>query len=389
MATTRSELKDYLNTAKELAVLVSENVDQINELRRIPRHVSDAIAKEGFFRLLMPRELGGAELEHPYFLKIVHIFGVIDGSTAWCINQNNVFATNSTRMTAEAVEKIYVDPLAVVTNGPPSSSTRALITEEGYSLTGHWNFSSGSRHGTWIAALSPIGEETGSKDPTQSREGMRVLLLQQEQAEMIDTWQVNGLRGTGSFSFKIDNLSIPNEMTYDPNGKPKYCNPLYSIPTTLLFSSGFATVALGCARAALDAAIELSSTKRPGFSKNHLYQDITTQRNIGNAEAIWGSAKAYLKECTDQVWSAVNTEGSLTTEQRIRLRLASTYGIRKAVEVTGMAYTLCGSTSIFEFSPIQRRFQDVNVISQQIQGRLTHYDSAGQFFLGMEPEGIF
>jgi alkylation response protein AidB-like acyl-CoA dehydrogenase len=119
-------------------------------------------------------------------------------------------------------------------------------------------------------------------------------------------------------------------------------------------------------------------------------QDLsTTQRTVGEAEAIWGSAKAYLRETASAMWEGACQNRSLTYEERIRLRLASTYGIRKAGEVVDIAYTLCGSDAIFATSPVQRRFRDVHTITQQIQGRLSHYDTAGQFFLGLEPEGIF
>ena len=75
----------------------------------------------------------------------------------------------------------------------------------------------------------------------------------------------------------------------------------------------------------------------------------------------------------------------LTMSQRVHMRLASTHANRKATDVVDIAYTLCGSSAIFESNPVQRRFQDVHVINQQVQGRLSHYDTAGRFFMGMDP----
>ena len=73
---------------------------------------------------------------------------------------------------------------------------------------------------------------------------------------------------------------------------------------------------------------------------------------------------------------------------RIGLRLASTWAIRKAAEAVGIAYSVCGATSIFENHPIQRKFQDAHAITQQLQGRFEHYETAGQFYLGLEPQGL-
>ena len=111
-----------------------------------------------------------------------------------------------------------------------------------------------------------------------------------------------------------------------------------------------------------------------------------TQREIGQAEALWRSANSYLRDSTEAVWESAVRDRVIPVERRINLRLSSTHAIREAVKVTDIAYSLSGATAIFETSPIQRRMQDVRVISQQIQGRMSHYDTAGQYFLGIDPQ---
>ncbi len=123
---------------------------------------------------------------------------------------------------------------------------------------------------------------------------------------------------------------------------------------------------------------------------DHALRDMSaTQRMVGEAEAIWGAAKAYLREAAADVWEEASRHRDLTDEARIRLRLAGTHGIRCASQVVDIAYALGGAGSIFADNPVQRRFRDVHTITQQIQGRLSHYDTAGQFFLGLEPNGLF
>lgn len=387
----------YIEKARELAALVAANTGRINEERKIPTDVSDEIADAGFFRLLMPRNLGGAQLDHPDFLRIVQIFAEADGSVGWSMNQNNVFATNSTRMNDKTREEIYGNPRAVITNGPPMSRSRAVEVDGGFSLSGRWNFSSGSDHATWIAALTPIVSADGSGASAGGavpREEMRILLIPKAEVDMVNNWQVNGLRGTASWGFEADELFIPKHRTYDPSAAPREDGPVYQIPTSLLFASGFATVALGAARAGLDAAKELANRKVPGnmSAETPLLRDwSTTQRQVGEAEAIWHSARAFLRESAGAVWQSVAAGEPLTMSQRIHMRLASTHANRKAADVVDIAYTLCGSSAIFESNPVQRRFQDVHVINQQVQGRLTHYDTAGRYFMGMEPgtDGLF
>ena len=389
MSTTQRDLCYYLDTARELADWIEANTDRIDRERQLPPEIADAMADQGFFRLLLPGSLGGAELAHPDFLKIVEIFAEADASAAWCVNQNNVFATNATRMPQQTAKALYSDPRLVITNGPPTVASKAVPTEGGYRLSGRWNFSSGIPHATWVAALTPVGHHDEPQRPLSDRSTSRVFLVPKDDVCLIDTWDVVGLRGTGSFSFEIDDLFVPETHSYDPTSKPWDNGPLYCVPTMLFFAAGFATVALGAARSALNAAIELAKTKVEMLEDYTLRDLSTTQRTVGEAEAIWGAAKAYLHQTTTAVWESAYKNRSLTYDERIRLRLAGTHGIRCAGKVVDIAYTLGGSGAIFASNPVQRRFRDVHTITQQIQGRLSHYDTAGQFFLGLEPEGIF
>ena len=384
MTTTQTDVKHLLETAHDLADLVRTATDRIEAERRIPPDVSNEIADGGFFRLLLPRSLCGAEMEHPDFLKIVRIFAEADASVAWCINQNNVFSTNAVRVPEETAVEIWTVQRNVVTNGPPVPGSRADVVDGGYRLSGRWNFSSGIPHATWVAALAPV-YHPGHDEPSETR----TLLLPKKQVKMVDIWQVGGLRGTGSLSFAADDVFVPAGHSYPANAKSHEPGPIYVLPTTMMFCSGFATVALGTARAGLDAAINLSKSKTQHFQQAKMSDLSTTQRMVGQAEAIWNAARAYLNEASLAMWAGAKANHSLTMEERINVRLSSTHAIRQAAEVVDIAYALCGSSAIFATNPIQRRFQDVHTITQQVQGRLTHYDTAGQYFLGLEPGGIF
>jgi len=389
MAIIQHNLEYYFETAHELAAKVAIMADQIDEERRLPPELAAEVADKGFFRLLLPKSLGGAQLDHPDFLKIVEIFAAVDGSMGWCINQNNVHATNGLRMTPETAQEIYGNYRAVVTNGPPTSSVKAVPCEGGYRLSGRWDFSSGFTHATWIAALAPIVPEGHERGVMFNREGAIILLMPKEDVTFVDFWPVHGLRGTASFSFEVDDIFVPESRTYDPTSAPREDGPVYGIPTTLLFASGFSTTALGIAKASLGTAMELAEVKIPGRATRLLQDEPTTQRIIGEAEAVWHSAKAFLREAHASVWESVQSKEPLTTEQRVKLRLACTFGIRKAKEVVETAYELCGSNAILETNRIQRQFQDISVASQHIQGRATHFETAGQFFMGMDPQGNF
>ena len=389
MVFPQHDLNYYFDTAHELAEKVGANADQIDIDRQIPTELTNELADKGFFRLLLPKSLGGAQLAHSDFLKILEIFAAEDGSTGWCINQNNVFSTNSLRMPQGIAEEIYAEARAVVTNGPPDSSARAVPCDGGYKLSGRWNFSSGITHASWIAALAPVLPADQEPSAVFVRESGRVMLIPKNDVKFVDFWPVHGLRGTASFSFEVEDLFIPEERTYSPTNQPREDGPVYGIPITLLFASGFSTVALGIAQASLGTAMDLAEIKIPGRASRLLQDEPTTQRIIGEAQAIWHSAKAFLREAHASVWESAAANKPLTVEQRIKLRLAATFGIRKSKEIVEIAYELCGSNAILDTNPIQRQFQDIHVVSQHIQGRATHFETAGQFFMGLDPQGNF
>jgi alkylation response protein AidB-like acyl-CoA dehydrogenase len=388
MASAQNNSGSYLTAARELAPRIATAVDEIDRERELPDELFAELADKGFFRLLVPRSLGGGEIDYLEHLSIVQTFAEVDGSTAWCINQNNVFATVSAKMPEPLAREIWGAPRAVVANGPPTNAF-AIPVSGGYRLTGRWNFSSGCRHATWMAAVAPVKHPSHDTEPSRDKGEDRMLIMPKEQVNLVDVWQVNGLRGTGTFSFEVKDVFVPGERTFNPSDSPREEGPLYVMPMLLLFASGFACAALGVARSALNAAIELAGGKRPRLDRNLLRDKSVVQREIGKAEAIWGSARAFLLETAAAAWESACQVHALTLEERIRLRLASTHAIRMAAAVVDIAYEVCGSDSIFEHKLIQRRFQDAHVITQQIQGRMAHYETAGQFFLGLEPEGMF
>ena len=389
MATDESGFEHYLAVARQMADRVADVADDIDRERCLPEHLAADLAGQGLFRLLVPRSLGGAGLEFPDFLDIVETFAKSDASTAWCINQNNVFATNSVRLPEGTARQIWSDPLAVVSNGPPTASTNANPAPGGYRVTGMWHFSSGIRHATWVAALAPTAGQAKEERPAVDYERGIVLLIPKDQVEIVDRWQVNGLRGTGSFSFRAADLFVPTERSYRVDDLPRHDGALYLIPTVLMFAAGFARVALGVARAALDSAIDIARTKTPVMRTSPLLHSSTTQRRIGQAEAQLASSRAFLREAVSAVWEGAQDRGCLSADERIRLRLAATHAIRAGAQVVALTYDVAGSDGIFEFNPIQRRLQDSQVITQQIQGRMTHYDTAGAFFLGLEQGSLF
>ncbi len=357
---------------ESIVARIAEASDEIERQRRIPVDIAGDMIDEGLFRLLVPRSLGGGEVDYLDYLRMVRAIAAADGSTGWCFNQNNILGTMASLMPRALAEEVWTDPRAVLCNGPPQFA-QVEVVEGGYSLTGRWNFSSGSPQANWAVAISRVADAN-----------TMTFIIPKEQVTFFDSWQVNGLRGTGSFSFETRDLFVPAHRSYVESRGPNEPGPLYLIPRGLFFGSGFGNVALGVARSALDLAKEAALRKTPQ-EQTLLRDQPAVQGDIGRAEALWGAAAAFLNEKAATLWRSAVEDNVVSMENRVNLRLASTHAIRQASEVVDIAYGVFGATAIFETSPIQRKFQDAHAITQQIQGRLEHYQTVGQFYLGLEP----
>lgn len=387
MATTDTSLRSPLQIARELAPLIRLYADQIEETRELPRPLFEALADAGLFRLLIPRSLGGSELDLPTYIQVIGELAKADASTAWCINQGGVFATHSARMPREVASLIWVEtPRSVVANSPVPDGT-AIAAKGGYRVTARQGFSTGSRHAAWLAANARILEDGRPRLLADGQPETRYLFIPAAEAEILDTWHVRGMRGTGTHHFAVNAVFVPEERTFlASTAALREPGPLYVFPRTLLFGSGDAATALSVAHGSLEAFVELAGGKKPFRTPGLLSDQALVHFDIGRAEAQFRSGRALLTESVRDAWDTACATGAITLDQRVAIRLAITHAIRLAVEVVDTVYNAAGASAVFQSSPLQRYFQDIHVISQHIQSRRTNYELVGRFRLGVATE---
>jgi alkylation response protein AidB-like acyl-CoA dehydrogenase len=269
----------------------------------------------------------------------------------------------------------------------PAGNGRSIATDGGYQLSGQWAFASGCRHATWLNGTAPVFESDGSpRRIAGGGQASQASLFPVGQAEIWDTWHVSGLRGTGSDTFVVEDLFVPEAHTVRWNAESRHePGPLYRFTTTHAFSTGFASVAMGIARGALDAFFELAQEKTPRGHQSVLRDNPVVQDRVARAEAQLRSARAFLHQTLTELWETATRGEAFTLEQRALIRLATTSGIQQAAQVVDAVYRLAGATAVFEANPFERRFRDVHAVSQQIQGSEAHFQPVGRVFLGADP----
>ena len=373
-----------LEAARKLGPLIRASAPETDAQRELPRPLFEAMADAGLFQLALPRALGCPEMDLPSYIQVIEEIGKGDASTGWVTNQVAIFATYAARMPREAARAIWIDPPRSVVANTPLASAQAIVVPGGYRVTGRQGFSTGCRHASWLAAHATVSE-AGRPRPDEGQPETRYCFVPRAQAELLDTWQVRGMRGTGTHHFAVNDVFVPEERSVKSVTAPLVeTGPLYRIPRTLVFASGDAAVALGTARCCLATFMELATTKTPRAMEALLRDQEMVQNEVGHAEALLRSGRAFLTEAVGQLWAGLTTVGAITLEHRATLRLATTHAIRLAVQIVDKVYNLAGATAVYESNPIQRYFQDVHVMSQHLQARLAHYELVGRHWLGLK-----
>ncbi len=380
---------DYVERAQKLAPQIESCADQAEAERRLPEPLLAALFDAGLFRLLLPRSLNGVEIDPVTFVRVIEEVAKADASTAWCLCQSAGCSMVAAYLEPHVAREIFAtNPRALLAWGP-GPDARAVAVEGGYRVTGTWSFASGCRHATWLGGYCPIYEPDGS--PRRLANGThvgRTMLFPVESAKIVDVWNVGGLKATGSDAFVTSDLFVPAERSAarDDPAERLHPGPLYCFPIGCLYASGFAAVALGIARRMLDAFVELATDKTPRGFKRPLRDNAVIQSQVAQAEARLRSARLLLVESLGEIWRAVEPSGILTLEQRVLIRLTSTYAIHQAKEVADMTHHAAGATSIFTAGAFDRRFRDIHAVTQQVQGRQAHFETVGQFLLGLQPD---
>ena len=381
---------DPIARARELGPAIEAAADEIERTQRIPETLLSLLHSARICRMLLPRSVDGDEVEPWIYLRAIEEVSRHDGSVGW-----NMFVANSSALIApflepEAMREIFADPRAIVAWGPPNE-LKAIAVSGGYRVSGAWSFASGCRQATWMGAHCRVVEPDGSLRLNAAGTPMvRTLLCPVSQVVLLDdTWNVIGMRGTMSGAYRLDDVFVPEAFssTRDDPSSRREPGRLYAYPMQGLYAVGVSGVAIGIARAMLDAFKHLAMRKTPR-NLVRLADNAVVQSNVAQMEARLGAARAFLVETLSSIWSA-DDAWVIDVPARARVRLACAFAIQTAETVADYAYKAAGTDAIFLGTTFERRFRDIHTLSQQIQSRTAHFESVGQIMLGIEPPGTF
>ena len=374
---------DAVEAARAIAGLAAGHAEEGERARKLSRPVVDAMVEAGFFRLCVPRSVGGGQADAAVLIEVCEELARGDAAAGWCIAVMSTAGMLAAYIPEDAAREIYGSADAIV-GGVFAPRGRAVPEGKSYRITGRWPFSSGVDHCDWLLG-GCIVERDGKPELLEGGPpDVRLCIFPASEAEVIDTWTVSGLRATGSHDIALENALVPAVRTASViSEKPVSGGALYAFPVFGLLALTIAGVALGIGRAAIDDLIELAGGKTPTASTRKLAERATTQTQIAQAEAGLRAARSFLYQAVAEAWEAAVGTGTVSVEQRAALRLAATHATTASAAAVDAAYNLGGGTSIYETSRLQRRFRDVHAATQHMLVGATTWELTGRLLLGL------
>ena len=385
-----------LERVASLEDVIRRGGDEAQELRRCPSFVVDALIDAGLFRFTIPRELGGEDASVGQTIEVLEAISAIDASVGWNVmlgSEINAMAAGG--MARELAEEVYLaDPRVIMCGGggPGTTPSRAVAQPDGsYRIWGHTTFISGCHNATWCFMVAPVfdGDEVRLTDGVPT---VKLWMLHRDEWEILDTWDVAGLRGSGSHDVVTEGGLVPErfagvDLVTVP---PLYENPVYRIPVPLRLAYNKAAVAIGVARGALDEFAVLANAKTPMLSSTPLRDRPVAQYRMGEGEANLRAARAFLFEAMGQVEDELWAGREAPSAERTQIaRLACTHAANASMQVVDSIHNAAGTSAMRMDNPLERKLRDAHGCATHRWVAHPLYAELGKIFLGHDAPAEF
>jgi alkylation response protein AidB-like acyl-CoA dehydrogenase len=365
--------------------LIHEVRDDGEQQRRLPASVLAALHEASLFRMMIPRDVAGLQVDPITSTEVVETIAAADGATGWNLMIGMAYGLWAARLPLDAARTIYGNVDAVVA-GALRPIGKLTAVERGFIASGHWTFASGINHCKWWLGSCLLYEGDMPKKSESGALEIRLAFFPAEAGELIDTWDAGGMRGTGSHDYAIKDLFIPADRVIPLAGPSRLADPLYRLPQMALLDSAMAAVPLGIARSAIDTFVELAGAKKSaGFTSVPAARP-TIQADVGRAEALVQSARAWLYGSITQAWNDAQAGREIDVRQTALLRLARINAVTASLQAVDLMYAAAAGTAVYSKSPLDRCFRDVHVAAQHVSIHPSNYELCGRIMLGLPPD---
>ncbi|MEM7091805.1 MAG: acyl-CoA dehydrogenase family protein [Actinomycetota bacterium] len=373
-----------LDAAYALGPAISARSDEIEAAGTLPRDIVDTVAPSGAFRMYVPDDLNGPGVTAWESFEATEAFGYFDGAVGWCVAIGSTTSLMSSYLPDEYAKELFASPSAIG-GGFAAANGKATPVDGGLSITGQWQWGSGTKHCTVIGGGARVVNADGKMTPRADGLAVPFVFMDPDDVEFVETWDVAGLNGTGSVDYKVDGAFVPEGRWVQIGlDAPVRNNALSRFSFYGMLAAAVASVAVGIARRSIDELVTLAATKLPQGSRKPLAERAPIQADVGLAEARLGSAWALMGDAVHDTWESALAGDEATDEQKRMIRMAATHATQTAAQVAESMYRAAGGAAVYRTSPIQRCFRDTSVAAQHAMVAPRTMETIGRMRLGLD-----
>ena len=387
------DAQPLVRAAAALQPAIRDHLDEINREQRLPKALVEKFHAAGFYNMTIPRELGGLQVDPLTYLRVVELLAEAAGSVGWNLCNNSIAQLVTLGLPDEGVQELYAQrPDTPIAGTAVMGGGRAVPVEGGYRVTGRWPFGTGCQEAAWMLGSFQIFD--GDK-PRRSPDGNSSHwrgIFRRSEAQIVDgSWDVAGLRATGSFDWTVEDVFLPERRTMVHAGIPldnqwsRWSGISYALPAQAWVGPHHSAVITGICRAGINAMIELAGAKTPRGRSERLCDNPQVQDAIGRADSILNAGRAYRTAMVTEVWNTVAAGEETTLEQRARCRMAAANAADSARTAMDLVYRQGGSTSYKRESRLAECWRDLHVVGQAVTVMPEWYPIGGRALMNMDP----
>jgi indole-3-acetate monooxygenase len=387
------DAQPVVQAAAALQPVLRDYHEETEREQRIPKPLVEQLRAAGVYRMVIPRSLGGLQLDPLTYLRVVELLSEASGSVGWNVCNNSIAQLVTLGLSDDGVHEIHGSGPSIVAGTAVQGGGQAVPVDGGYRVNGHWTFGTGCQESAWMLGSFQILDDVGQ--PRRRPDGGSLYwrgLFPRAEAQVIpDTWDVAGLRGTGSFDWMVKDVFLPERRTMVHAGVPldnqwsRWPGITYALPSQAWVGPHHSAVITGIARAGIDALVELAREKTPRGRTGMLCENPQVQDAVARADAILNAGRIYRGAMITELWNTIAAGGETTLEQRARCRLASTHAADCAREAMDLVYRHGGSTSFKCETRLAECWRDLHVVGQTATVAPEWYPIGGRALLGMDP----
>jgi alkylation response protein AidB-like acyl-CoA dehydrogenase len=371
-----------MEAVERLRPVIEQHRDAAEQERCLPDAVMEAMQREGLFKLWLPKEYGGNELELLPYLETIESLSRIDASVGWTLANTGTSAVQAAFLPEAGAREIFGS--GALTAGSIIPRGRAVPVEGGYRVSGQWALASGCHHAAWIGGNCLVFEGESPRFGHGGAPDFTLMFFPRSDCTILDTWYSTGMRGTGSTDFVVEDVFVPEHRTFPLfTAQSHLPGPLYKMRIEMHFLTALANVGLGIARAAIDSFVELAKEKTPTLSQDGLATRPTIHAEVARAEAQLQAARTYMHDIASQIDAAVSTGDGVPDDLEAKRRLACVFAAEACEKVVDSMYRLGGASAIYQSHRLDRCLRDIHTVNQHLAVSPVWWEKTGQYYFGL------